>query len=386
MKSKWNLSIPQFEGLASRQAHADLPAGTFEREVGRDGFFGAASHVYHSRPPTGWDSVDGPIRPRAFDALALDHRARSPWEASELFHNAHVRVRFWRTSEPMDHIVRNADGDELLFVHEGGGDVYCDYGHITLEPGDYLLLPRGTMWRLDPLPNTDILLIESTGSAYSLPDRGPVGRFAPFDPGVLERPRLNEAFKSQPDTPTRVVVKRGNQFGQLKYQFNPLDALGWKGDLYPVRLNVRDIRPLMSHRVHLPPSVHTTFLSSRFIICTFVPKPPESDPGAMKLPFFHSNDDCDEVIFYHRGRIGSRGNSIGQGALTLHPGGTIHGPHPETLPYMFEVSPNRAPGYAVMVDTFDALSVGAGAQACEVTDYHESWRASIDFVSDKPNA
>jgi homogentisate 1,2-dioxygenase len=374
MNSKWNMAIPQFEGLASRQAHADLPPGTYEREAGRDGFFGVATHLYHRRAPTSWDSVSGAIRPRAFNALGVDRRANCPWDATPLLHNAHMRMRMWRTAGTMEHLVRNADGDELLFVHEGGGELYCDYGHITLEAGDYLLLPRGTMWRLDPSDGTDILMIESTGSPYSLPDRGPMGKFAHFDPGVLDRPQLDALFKQQPDVPTRVAVKRLQQLGEVSFGYNPLDIVGWKGELYPVRLNVRDIRPVMSHRVHLPPSVHTSFLCNRFIVCTFVPKPAETDPGAIKLPFFHSNDDFEEVIFYHRGKIGSRGGAIRQGMLSLHPIGNIHGPHPETLPFMLEVSPTRNPGIAVMVDTLDPLEVDTGAQAHEEPDYHQSWR------------
>ena len=125
-------------------------------------------------------------------------------------------------------------------------------------------------------------------------------------------------------------VKRRNTLSTITYPYNPLDAIGWHGDLLPVRLNWRDIRPLMSHRVHLPPSAHTTFLATRFVVCTFVPRPFETDPGALKVPFFHSNDDYDEVLFYHRGDFFSRDN-IHAGMVTLHPCGFPHGPHPKAL-------------------------------------------------------
>ena len=128
----------------------------------------------------------------------------------------------------------------------------------------------------------------------------------------------------------RCNVKRRDQISTVTYPFNPLDAVGWHGDLAPVRLNVKDIRPLASHRVHLPPSAHTTFVAERFVVGTFVPRPFETDPGAIKVPFFHNNDDYDEVIFYHAGDFFSRDN-IKPGMMTFHPSGFTHGPHPKAL-------------------------------------------------------
>ena len=123
------------------------------------------------------------------------------------------------------------------------------------------------------------------------------------------------------------------------------------------RINVRDIRPLMSHRYHLPPSAHTTFVGNRFVVCTFVPRPFETDPGAIKIPFFHNNDDYDEVIFYHAGDFFSRDN-IHPGMVTLHPGGFTHGPHPKALSRMLVQPKPATDEYAVMVDTRDALEIG----------------------------
>ncbi len=127
------------------------------------------------------------------------------------------------------------------------------------------------------------------------------------------------------------------------------------------RINVRDLRPLMSHRYHLPPSAHTTFLSDRFVVCTFVPRPFESDPGAMKVPFFHNNDDYDEVLFYHAGNFFSRDN-IHPGMITLHPAGFTHGPHPKALKNVLEPGKPATDEYAVMIDTRDALEIDGGRQ------------------------
>jgi homogentisate 1,2-dioxygenase len=132
---KW-ISFPRSEGMASRQAHADLPEGTYERELGKEGFFGPATHMYHRHPPTGWSAWEGELRPRAFDTTRLGPSGPSPWDAAVLAHNASVTVRIWRLDSAMDHLVRNADGDDLLFVHQGAGALFCDYGHMRYRDGD----------------------------------------------------------------------------------------------------------------------------------------------------------------------------------------------------------------------------------------------------------
>ena len=371
------ISVPQIEGQASRQAHADLPAGTYERELGKEGFFGPASHMIHPKPPTGWTSWEGPLRPRAFDCMKLPAGGPSPWNAQELLHNAHVRYRWWSCERSMDHLVRNADGDELLFIHTGHADLFCDYGHLALAPGDYVVLPRGTMWRLDCAAPVAMLLIEATNSTYSLPDKGLVGEHAIFDPALLDRPKMDDAFRAQQQgaaRPWRVVIKRGNLFSTVTYPYNPLDALGWHGTLHPVRINVKDIRPLMSHRYHLPPSAHTTFVADRFVVCTFAPRPFESDSGALKVPFFHNNDDYDEVLFYHAGDFFSR-DHIHPGMITLHPCGFTHGPHPKALQNMLTPKKPATDEYAVMLDARDALEIGAAASGVEQAGYHRSWTA-----------
>jgi homogentisate 1,2-dioxygenase len=374
------ISFPRVEGIASRQAHADLPPGTYERELGKEGFYGPATHMYHRHPPTGWTAWDGPLRPRAFDLTKFSSRADddvSPWSANGVLSNASLRVGYWQAQRPMADLVRNADGDQLLFVHEGAGDFFCDYGHLALAKGDYVVIPRGTMWRLQNPRPMEVLLIEATGSSFQLPDRGLVGGHAIFDPAMLDVPKIDDAFRTQQSESRewRVRIKRNNQISTVTYPFNPLDAVGWHGDLAPVRLNVKDIRPLTSHRVHLPPSAHTTFVADRFVVCTFVPRPFETDPGALKVPFFHNNDDYDEVIFYHSGDFFSRDN-IKPGMMTLHPAGFTHGPHPKALESMLEQKKAATDEIAVMIDSRDALDVSAAAETAEWTAYAASWTAT----------
>jgi homogentisate 1,2-dioxygenase len=276
----------------------------------------------------------------------------------------------------MPALARNADGDQLLFIHEGAGDLFTDYGRIAFEKGDYLYLPRGTMWRLSPTEPVRVLMIEATNTHYTLPDRGLLGPHAQFDPAVLDTPKMDEVFRAhqaeEGDFP--VEIKKRGQVSVATYPYNPLDAVGWHGDLAPVRLNVRDVRPIMSHRYHLPPSVHTTLLSDRFVVCTFAPRPFETDPGAIKIPFFHNNDDFDEVLFYHAGDFFSRDN-IDAGMMTFHPSGFTHGPHPKALNNMLVQKKPATDEYAVMIDTRDPLEIGPGAASVENSAYVDSWKA-----------
>lgn len=374
MARNW-IPVRAAQGAHSRQAHADMPAGTYEREISKEGFFGPAAFIHHPRPPTGWSDFDGPLRPRAFDLARLNEAQGSPWNAPVILKNAATEMRFWKLGEAMPGLARNADGDQLLFVHQGRGDLFCDYGHIAYEAGDYLYLPRGTMWRLSPAEPTAILTIQATNSHFTLPDKGLLGGHALFDPAMLDTPELNESFKAHQaqDGETRVAVKKRGEVSTVTYPYNPLDAVGWHGELAPVRLNVQHIRPVVSHRYHLPPSVHTTFVSDRFVVCTFAPRPFETDPGALKVPFFHNNDDFDEVLFYHAGDFFSR-DHIEAGMMTFHPSGFTHGPHPKALKNMLSQPKAATDEYAVMIDIRDPLDVGEAASTVENPDYVNSWR------------
>ena len=218
---------------------------------------------------------------------------------------------------------------------------------------------------------------EATNTHFTLPDRGLLGPHAFFDPAMLETPKLDDAFLEHQKSKGawQVEVKKRGQVSTVTYPSTPLDAVGWHGDLASVRINVKDLRPVASHRYHLPPSVHTTFLSDRFVVCTFCPRPFETDPGALKVPFFHNNDDYDEVLFYHAGDFFSRDN-IKAGMMTFHPSGFTHGPHPKALKKMLVQDKPMTDEYAVMIDTRDPLDVGDAATKVENTAYVDSWKTS----------
>jgi len=372
---KHYIRFPRADGTHSRQAHADLPEGTYEREMGKEGFFGPAAHFHHKHPPTAWDSFAGALNPHAYDLNKLPASGNSPWEATPFMGNGDVQIRHWKTGRAMDHLVRNQDGDELLFIHDGEGEFYCDWGRLAYRDGDYIVIPRGGMWRIEPSASTTMLLIECTEGTYTMPEKGILGPHAIFDPAMLDVPQMDATFRGQQtDEAWKVVVKRLGRHSTIRYPFNPLDAVGWHGDLCVVRINVRDIRPLMSHRYHLPPSAHTTFVGRNFIVCTFAPRPIESDPGALKVPFYHNNDDYDEVIFYHRGEFFSRDN-IKPGMVTFHPCGFTHGPHPKAFAIGAKHARKETDEYAVMIDTRFPLEVAALPEGIENRDYVDSWTA-----------
>jgi homogentisate 1,2-dioxygenase len=370
------LNIPMRSGIHSRQAHADLPVGSFEREIGREGFSGAATHMYHRHPPTGWISWEGPHRPRAFDlnkVVAED----CPLQAGLVAWNDSMRLRVWKPVRHMQHLARNADGDDLLFVHSGAGELFCDYGHLSLRDGDYVVLPRGTMWRYEPAGQSFVLLLEATGDCYRLPDRGLLGEHALFDPAVLDVPEIDDAFLAQQDGEQwQVRVKARQRISTLTFPHNPLDAMGWKGTLAPVRLNWREIRPVLSDRYHLPPSAHSTFVADRLAVCTFCPRPAETDPGALKVPFFHSNDDFDELLFLHSGEFFSR-DGMGPGMMTFHPSGFPHGPHPGPYRTSMASPRTRLQEVAINIDARDPLEISQDLAYCERPDHVDSWRGFL---------
>jgi homogentisate 1,2-dioxygenase len=359
---------PQWiRGRASRQAHADLPPGTVEEEHGREGFAGPASHLYRLHPPTGWTSLDGPLQPWALNAVNLDD-ADLP---TALLENDDVRIGWWvRPAGPVEWFLRDADGDLLYLVHRGAGRLETEYGPLAYRPGDYLLVPRGTTHRFAAAEPTQLLTVEAVGGSLALPDRGLLGRHALFDPAILEVPDP-EPVDEAGEFAVRVVRERAVTV--VTYPFHPFDVVGWKGDLAPLRLNVEDIRPVSSARYHVPPSAHTTWVGHEFVVATFAPRPLETDPAVLRLPFYHRNIDFDEVIFYHRGEFFSRAG-IGEGMLTFHPHGVHHGPQPKAVERSAAAGPGGfADEVAVNIDARRPLHLTTAGRSVAVEGYERSW-------------
>lgn len=362
--------FPLNKGITTNQAHVGLPEGTFEEEHGRDGFYGPVSHLYRTHAPTGWSRIEGPLKPRAFDCLkAAAQISDGVLDRVLLLYNEDVVIHFARPKAPMTFYFRNADGDEVYFIHKGNGILETDFGPLYFEPGDYIVIPRGTTYRLLPeTPDNAFLVIESF-SRIRQPERGLLGQHALYDPAVIKTPTPQPIQEEGVEWEVR--IKRLNELTSVFYPFNPMDVVGWKGDLTVWQLNIRDFRPVMSHRAHLAPSVHTTFQAEQFVVCSFVPRPLEEEEAAERVPFYHRNIDYDEVLFYHAGDFFSR-DGIDAGMITFHPQGIHHGPHPKAK--QASRSKTRTDEVAVMVDTRRPLRMTPEAQAAEWKEYYMSWR------------
>lgn len=367
------MDVPYIRGAVAAQAHVAIPDGTVEEEFARDGFFGQYAHLYRSHPPVAWTRIEGPLRPRAYDLRELAPADDYLAGRHLVLGNADVAIRFATVAQAAPYLFRNADADELLFVHAGAGRLETDFGAMAYRAGDYLLIPRGTSHRLAPSSTTQLLVVEAM-SAIGFPDRGMLGQHALFDPAVIEVPTPGEGSSLSPDErgEYRLVIQREGALTSVYYPHDPLDVVGWKGTLAPRRLNVADIRPVMSERYHLPPSAHTTFAMTGAVVCSFLPRGLETgDPRAMKVPFYHSNIDYDEVLFYHAGDFFSR-TGIAPGMATFHPQGIHHGPQPKAEARAKGLT--RTEEIAVMIDTRRPLHPGPAVAAVERADYWQSWQ------------
>ena len=361
---------PLRKGKTAQQAHAGLPEGTFEEEHGRRGFYGKSAHLYHTHPPTGWIRFEGKLRPHCIDCnklrpTDLDDPKGSP---VTFIGNSDVRLSISRRSAPMPFYFRNADGDELYFIHRGKGVIETDFGPLAFEPGDYIILPRAVTYRVIPETSDNFFLIIESKTEFEQPDKGLIGQHALYDPAVIVTPEPRPILDDSREWEIR--IKTGEEFSSVVYPFNPMDVVGWKGDLTAWKINLRDIRPVMSHRAHLPPSAHTTFVTHGAVVCSFVPRPLEEDPDAVRVPFFHRNTDYDEFIFYHDGDFFSRDN-IKPGMVTLHPRGIHHGPHPGAL--AGQKKKTHTDEYAVMLDGLNPIDVLPAGEAAEWQEYWKSW-------------
>ena len=368
--------FPLKKGKTTHQAHVGLPEGTYEEEHGRKGFYGKAAHLYHANPPTGWTRFEGKLRPHLFDLNKLQpsdmHDAEG--EPITFLGNNDVQLSISRRSKPMPFYFRNSDGDELYFVHRGEGTIETDFGPLAYEKGDYIVLPRSVTYRVVPNVEDNFFLIIQSKAEFDQPDRGLLGQHALYDAAALTLPDpAPGAAKENEEGEWEVRIRCESEISKVFYPFNPLDVVGWKGDLTTWKINLRDIRPVMSHRAHLPPSAHTTFVTQGAVVCSFLPRPLEQDADALKVPFFHRNTDYDEFLFYHDGDFFSKDN-IEPGFATLHPRGIHHGPHPKALANQGKKT--HTDEYAVMLDGLNPIRVLPAGEKVEWEDYWASWGAA----------
>ena len=276
-----------------------------------------------------------------------------------------------------NYFYKNADSDELLFVHRGSGKLRTLFGTIQFGYGDYLVIPRGVIYQIeldgphDDGPDTRLLYVESRSPIYT-PKRyrnnfGQLLEHSPFCERDIRRPQDLETHDETGDF--LIKIKKQGSLHSLVYASHPFDVVGWDGYNYPYAFNIQNFEPITG-RVHQPPTVHQTFQAESFVVCSFVPRLYDYHPLAIPAPYNHSNIDSDEVIYYVDGNFMSR-NDIAPGHITLHPGGIPHGPAPGAMER--SIGKKETVEYAVMVDTFRPLMLTEQAVAIDDGLYYKSW-------------
>jgi len=368
----------------------------YEELMGEEGFSSDSSLLYHRHIPSAivdaapWEPPDAtltpnrPLLPRHLRTHELFPGKQ--WADADpvtgrrvLLGNADVRIAY-AVSGATSPLYRNAIGDECVYVEAGTAVVETVFGALDARQGDYVIIPRATTHRWIPTGELPLrtYIIEANG--HIRPPRRYLSRYgqflehapycerdlhAPAEPLLAEGEDVEVLVKHRGDGPGGVAGTR------YRYARHPFDVVGWDGCLYPCTFNIADFEPITG-RVHQPPPVHQVFEGDNFVICNFVPRKVDYHPLAIPVPYYHSNVDSDEVMFYCGGDYEARrGSGIGQGSISLHPGGIAHGPQPGA--YEGGIGRDFFDELAVMVDTFRPLELGEGALACEDPGYAWTW-------------
>lgn len=375
-------SFPEKRHIQFRQPGGEL---YHEELFSTEGFSDVYSLLYHCHPPTQIVQVGDPysVAPQVIQDKQLKHRCLNGFqvlpEADYLKSRKPVLVNndckislAAPTASMEDYFFKNADADEIIFVHEGTGVLKTMYGNITFGYGDYLVIPRGTTYQLH-FDTTDnrLFIVESTSPVVT-PQRyrnafGQLLEHSPFCERDIRKPKDLQTHDEQGDF--LFYIKKQDQMYPYHYLSHPFDVIGWDGYCYPYAFSIHNFEPITG-RVHQPPPVHQTFHTRGFVVCSFVPRLYDYHPMAIPAPYNHSNIDSDEVLYYVDGDFMSR-KHVEKGMITLHPGGIPHGPHPGTVEKSIGAKETRE--LAVMVDTFRPLLMTTDAAGIEDPDYYKSW-------------
>jgi len=357
----------------------------YEQLFGTVGFDGMSSLLYHVLRPTMvkavLDSIDmapkiavaknmKPLRLHGFKVKPEDDYLNS---RKPLLVNSDVYLGLAApTKGNTDYFYKNADADELIFIHQGNGTLKTLLGNIDFEYGDYLVIPRGIIYQIEfKSAENRLLYLESFHPIYT-PKRyrnwfGQLLEHSPFCERDIKRPSILETHDEKGDF--LIKVKKQGMLHQYVYASHPFDVVGWDGYNYPYAFSIHNFEPITG-RIHQPPPVHQTFETPAFAVCSFVPRLYDYHPLSIPAPYNHSNIDSDEVLYYVDGDFMSR-NDIAPGHITLHPGGIPHGPHPGA--YERSIGKTKTDELAVMVDTFKPLQVTQDAMNIDDGKYWQSW-------------
>ena len=384
-------------GSIPRKRHTQFrnqAGGLYQEElVGTQGFSGVSTLVYHLYPPTVVVYKEPPysVKPeiaveKNLSALSFQGFKLNPQDdyldsRAVIFLNNDLRVSLASPRESMkDWFFKNADADELIFVHAGSGNLKTMYGTVTFGYGDYLNIPRGTIYQIqvDSADNR-LLIVESSGpirtpSRY----RNEMGQYLEHSPFCERDFRLPQELETHDETGEfRVLIKKQDMIYPYTYATHPFDLIGWDGHHYPYAISIFDFEPLTG-RIHMPPPIHQQFEGDGFVICSFVPRLYDYHPDAIPAPYHHSNIDSDEILYYVVGDFMSR-NDIRKGQITLHPAGIPHGPHPGAIER--SIGKTGTNELAVMIDPFRPVMITEDAMQLEVADYYKSWSGYLEEAS-----
>ncbi len=375
--------LPPKRHIQFRQPDGSLYA---EELVSSKGFSGIYSNLYHITPPTQVQAVLPPVPcpvPMSENPALLQTHLNTAGITNTgddlldsrtwLLKNADVALAICcPTKRTMDYYYKNGEADEVIYVHDGQGTLYSQFGKLTIGKGDYVVIPRTCIYKLefteDPVR---LLVIESTGPVETVKRyRNEMGQLLEHSPYCERDIRPPEALVTEAEKGEYLVkIKKGGYMHQYQYANSPFDLVGWDGCLYPYALSIYDFEPITG-RIHQPPPVHQTFQAHNYVICSFVPRLFDYHPQSIPAPYNHSNIDSDEVLYYAEGNFMSR-KGIDRGSFTLHPGGLPHGPHPGTVEK--SIGAKATEEYAVMVDTFKPLHLTKAAEAYLDPNYPMSW-------------
>ncbi len=352
-----------------------------------EGFSDLHSLLYHCNPPTQIVQVGEPysVAPKIIEDKQLKHRSLKGWDVAPeddyiksrkpLLVNADCKISVAAPRKSMtDYFFKNADADEVVFIHKGEGTLKTMYGKLPFGYGDYVVIPRGTIYQFEFKDEDNrLLIVESTGP-ITPPKRyrnkfGQLMEHAPYCERDIRKPVDLETHDEKGEF--LFYIKKQDIIYPYSYLSHPFDVIGWDGYVYPYAFSIHDFEPITG-RVHQPPPVHQTFDGKNFVICSFCPRLFDYHPQAIPAPYNHSNIDSDEVLYYVDGDFMSRAH-VEKGMFTLHPGGIPHGPHPGTAEKSIGVKETHE--LAVMVDTFYPLYMTEHAYGIEDKDYHKSWLA-----------
>jgi homogentisate 1,2-dioxygenase len=356
-----------------------------EQVMGTKGFSGTQSILYHHHMPTEVvkSELIGSYLPEYEEQESLNHRhfltdqitatgdALSGREY--ILGNDDLLIGFANIDEPMKQFYRNGDGDEMFFFHHGSGKIETMFGTLNYQPGDYVVIPIGTIYRVVPdgTEMTKALIVESF-SQITTPRRyrneyGQLLEHSPFCERDIRGPETLETVSEKGEH--EVITKTRGHLHRHVLNHHPLDVVGWDGYLYPWAFNIEDFEPITG-RIHQPPPVHQTFEGHNYVVCSFVPRLYDYHPEAIPAPYYHSNVNSDELLYYVEGNFMSR-KGIKEGSITLHPSGIPHGPHPGKTEA--SIGKKETLELAVMIDTFRPLKTVKKAKDIEDDQYMYTW-------------